>query len=420
MEGEPPEEEEGQRDEVGDLDADESSSKVVAENGLIFALEEVGGEGEGENHPGDHEEDLDAKVSLRDEEVGEVGEDGEPTRFREGGGGDGFLAGAEEVVCVEEDDEDNSEAAEPVDFRNIATRRSDAGEGSEDFLRRSSLGHLARGADLTFGGKVGGVQGFLDLGVDLVLEGFGGHTKSILDGQGRGSAVGDDDDAIHSEEGAAAVGFVVGAILDGLEGALAHEGSGDADGVLLELLLHPLGHRLGGRLAAFQDDVSGEAVAKTDIEPGLEEIVSFHIAAEGERGVSSVDEVLEENHRLLGEGSAFFFFLAIRHDADMGIGNFENLTGVNTAHDGIGHKMSWLGLGVRSGVEKITNSELVGHGGGDSGAGHSFKKAKLHGGGGDGGSGIASGDEGLGSAFLDEISRDGDGGVFLFPQSLGS
>lgn len=52
--------------------------------------------------------------------------------------------------------------------------------------------------------------------------------------------MGDDDDAVNAEEGGAAVGFVVGAVFDGLEGAFAKECSGDADGVLFEGFFHPL------------------------------------------------------------------------------------------------------------------------------------------------------------------------------------
>ena len=121
MKSEAPKEEKGQGDEVGDLDADEPSFEVVAKNGLLVSLEKVGGEGEGEHHPGDDEEDLDAKVSLRNEEVGEVGEDGEPAGFRKSGGSDGFVAGAKEVVPVEKDNENDGEAAETIDFRNIST-----------------------------------------------------------------------------------------------------------------------------------------------------------------------------------------------------------------------------------------------------------------------------------------------------------
>ena len=120
MKSQPPEKKEGQGDEVGDFDTDESASEVVAQNRLFRVLQVVGGEGEGEDHARDDEEDLDAKVSLRDEEVGEVGEDGEPAGFRKSGGSDGLVAGTKEMVPVEKDNENDGEAAETIDFRNIS------------------------------------------------------------------------------------------------------------------------------------------------------------------------------------------------------------------------------------------------------------------------------------------------------------
>ena len=172
----------------------------------------------------------------------------------------------------------------------------------------------------------------------------------------------DDDDTIDSQKRAASVGFVVGALLDRLKGSFAKECSGDADGVLFEFFLHPLGHGLGGRFATLENDVSGEAVAEADVELGLEEVVTLDVAAKGEGGVTAGDEALEENHRFLGEGGAFFLFCAIRHDADLGISDFEDLAGVNTAHDGVAEKVGGFGFGVGSGVEEITDAKFVGYG----------------------------------------------------------
>lgn len=184
--------------------------------------------------------------------------------------------------------------------------------------------------------------------------------------------MGDDDDAVDSKKRGAAVGFVVGAVLDSLEGTFAQERSGDTDGVLFELFLHPLGHRFCCRFAAFENDVSGESVAETDIELGLEKVVAFDVAAKGERGVALVDEVLEENEGLLGEGGAFFFFLTIGHDAHFGVGDFEDFAGVNAAHDGVVEKVTGLCFGIGSGVEEVADAEFVRHGGSDAGSLHPF------------------------------------------------
>jgi len=232
--------------------------------------------------------------------------------------------------------------------------------------------------------------------------------------------VGDDDDTIHSEEGAATVGFVVGAVLDSLKGPLAKEGSGDADRVLFEFFLHPLGHRFCGGLAAFENDVPGKSVAEADVELGLEKVVAFDISAKGERCVALLDEVLEENQGLLGEGGAFFFFLTIGHDAYFGVGTFEDFAGVNAAHDGVVEKVTGLCFGIGSGVEEVADAEFVWHGGGDAGSLHPFEEAEFHGRGCDGCSGVAGRNEGLGFSIFDKVGRDRDGGLLFAPEGFGS
>ena len=105
--------------------------------------------------------------------------------------------------------------------------------------------------------------------------------------------MGDDDDAVHPEEGAAAVGFVVGAMFDGAEGPAREEIAGHAEEVAFELDLQPLGHGFGGGFATLEDDVSGEAVAEADIEAGLEELVALDVAEPLEGGAAGVGQFLE-------------------------------------------------------------------------------------------------------------------------------
>ena len=67
--------------------------------------------------------------------------------------------------------------------------------------------------------------------IDLFVAnaGIGGHPDGVLDGEGGGRAMGDDADALDAEERAAAVGFVVGAAFEVLEGTFGHGGSEDAE-----------------------------------------------------------------------------------------------------------------------------------------------------------------------------------------------
>ena len=146
----------------------------------------------------------------------------------------------------------------------------------------------------------------------------------------------------------------------------------------------------------------------------------FDIAAEVKVGVAGVDHRFQEDEGVLGEGGAFLFFLAVGHDADDGFLNRKNLVGVDRAHDGIGGQVFGLGLRIGPGIENITRPELVGDRGGDSGAVDALEKAKFDGGGGDGGTGVASGNHRLRQALFHEVGGDGNGTVAFSPNRFGA
>lgn len=132
-------------------------------------------------------------------------------------------------------------------------------------------------------------ESFFDLGVDLMFKRLGGHFEGVFDCKSGRASVGDDHHTVDAEKRASSVRFIIGAILNGLEGASAKECSGDADRILFELFFHPFGHGLGGGFATFKNDVAGEAVAEADVELGLEKVVAFNITTEGEGGVALFD-----------------------------------------------------------------------------------------------------------------------------------
>jgi hypothetical protein len=56
-------------------------------------------------------------------------------------GGDRFVAGSKEVVAVEEDHQNDGEAAQAIDFRDVATGRGHPGEWFEQGVPEAPIGH---------------------------------------------------------------------------------------------------------------------------------------------------------------------------------------------------------------------------------------------------------------------------------------
>ena len=89
----------------------------------------------------------------------------------------------------------------------------------------------------------------------------------------------DNADSIDSQQGTSTIRFVIAALECGFEGAFGHQGAQLPEGRAVEFQLEPFEHHFGGRLAAFQHDVSGEPVADPNIKRSLEQVVPFDIAA---------------------------------------------------------------------------------------------------------------------------------------------
>ena len=70
-------------------------------------------------------------------------------------------------------------------------------QGETDMERRGLAGRCGTGRN-----------GGLDVGIDLMVDGFTGHTNGVHDGDRRAGAVADNDHALHAEQWASAIGFV--------------------------------------------------------------------------------------------------------------------------------------------------------------------------------------------------------------------
>ena len=121
IESEGEDEKESERDNVGDLDTDETTLEVVADERFFFTVKVVRGVWEGEDESGNEEENLHAKPTTPDQGMRGMFEAFDGAGADELGNGGWFVSASEESVRVEDDDEDDGEAAEAIDLREVAT-----------------------------------------------------------------------------------------------------------------------------------------------------------------------------------------------------------------------------------------------------------------------------------------------------------
>jgi hypothetical protein len=126
------EKEEGERDEVGDFNADEAALKVFFDKRFFFAVEKVRGVGQRENEPRDEEKNLHAKPAAPDEGMRGVFQPLDRTGVDKPGHGAWLISRREKSVRVKDDNKNDRKAAEAIDLRKVAARGGLALEGREE------------------------------------------------------------------------------------------------------------------------------------------------------------------------------------------------------------------------------------------------------------------------------------------------
>ena len=246
-----------------------------------------------------------------------------------------------------------------------------------------------------------------DAGIDLLLDELRGNTDRVLDSQGGTGTVGNDADAVDSQQGTAAVVLIVGLPTDGTEGVPGNPSAKHPEGGLSEFMLEPTEDGAGGRLGGLQDDIAGESVAENHLNGMLEEVMSFDIPSEIQGGG------FQELENVLCEFTSFDILTADRHQADLGIAVAEDMLRKDRAHDRVLKKMDRAGVDIRTGIDKDADVLLGGKVRGDAGTLDALKSAELDRRSRDGGTCMTGADDGIGLTLLDEIDSTSNGGVFL-------
>lgn len=266
---------------------------------------------------------------------------------------------------------------------------------------------------LAFEGGVNGSHALDDMLVDGVAAHAVCHAAGVEDGGAAGGAVGDDGDAAHAHEGAAANGVGAHAhaefFEDGFEEEAAHFGHKAAH----DAGFKPVAEGFGGGFHALEEDVAGEAVCYGDVEVGLEEVMPLAVADEVEGEQSFICQVFEEPVGLQRESAAFAVFRTVAHDAYVGGGAVVDVFGHEGTHDGVTDEVAGLGVRVGAGVAHQYIAVLAGQGGDDAGAFHAVQKTQFDGAGGHGSPGVTGREHGIAGAVFYHVYRYAHGGFFL-------
>ena len=241
----------------------------------------------------------------------------------------------------------------------------------------------------------------------MEFDGFQSHTDGVFDGQRGARTVGDNGDAVHSEEGAAAVVLVIGFVADGFEGVFGEEGAELADGIAVELVLEPFEDSGGRGFAGFERHVAGEAIAENDFDGVREKVVPFNVAAEVEFAG------FEEAENFFGEFAAFGVFAADGHESDGGVLKLQHMPGKNGAHDRVLEHVNRAGINIGARVNEDADVLLGREVARNARAFDPFEGAKFDGGGGDHRAGVSGTDDGIGLAIFHKINGASERGVFL-------
>ena len=210
---------------------------------------------------------------------------------------------------------------------------------------------------------------------------FHGNAQGIADGYGGGTAVRDDGDALHSQQGAAAYGIRREARLHGPERTGRTGRSHHPEGIRLEFHFKPFAKCLGRGFTGFQQNIAGKSVRQHYVYFVLKEIVAFHIAHKFKGEHAALLQMLQQCKSAFGEIRSFFVLGPVAHDTHFRHGLAINGACQNAGHNGISHQMPGLGIRVGAGVRHIADSEFIGKLRHDSGAFHSVEQAELNGGG---------------------------------------
>ncbi len=219
--------------------------------------------------------------------------------------------------------------------------------------------------------------------------------------------MGDDGDAVHSDERAAAICFVIGFVANRAEGVLREERAGLALGFAVSSRLSQLNTALAVALAGLQHDVAGKAVAEDDLD---------------RRSKRSWPSTLPRKFSLLALRSlkisfvnsfAFLVLAADRHEADGRIFFAEDELRDDRAHDRILEHVNSSGIDVRACVDEHADVVLGGQIARDAGPLDALERRSLIVVEATIAPGVAGAHHGIGVALLDEIDGAIDGRVLL-------